>query len=250
MNANGVAKFVNIFISNGTLNVFGDMDFNGSSSETRWIDMSAGNGTVNLYGNCNAGTPSDLNSSLGSNFNYVGSGNQLMGGFNYANVKLSNCGIKTLINNATISGTLSLQGSSTFSLGGFGLTYGLLSTLEYKGSVIQNTGPELNLTSTPTNLIINNILGVNLMCNLISINGNLSLVNGAFNLNKNTFTVNNPLTSAITSSSTSYVISEDVSLTGGKANNASILRWNIGNLFGPYIFPFGNNEGDLIPLTI
>jgi hypothetical protein len=250
MSSTGLSKIASIDLSNGTLNISGNFTSTGSSINARIINVTASGGTINLSGNCNLSGVATLNAVSGSYFNYVGSGSQIVGGFAYANVSLQGSGLKILGGTASISEIISLQGTSTFGLSGNNLTYGPFSSLEYRGSSTQITTDELSATNSPFNIIINNPSGVILNANNVSINGALNLIYGSFDLNKNTFTVNNSSTSAITASSAGYIISEDVSLTGGKANNAGILRWNIGVNPGTFLFPFGTSSGEKIPVII
>lgn len=103
---------------------------------------------------------------------------------NYANVTLQGTSvIKTTIPSLAnlISGTMLIQGSATLVIGSAGsISYGPASTLEYNGSIQQNTGnapaawPSIN---GPMNLCINNSNGV-ILSTPRTIAGNLNLKNG------------------------------------------------------------------------
>ena len=95
--------------------------------------------------------------------------------YTYNNLILSGPGVKTLGGNTTVSGTLSMQGTAAFALGGFTLTYGGSSTLEYAGTSAQSTGTEFQ--AALNNLTINNAAGVS-MGSACTLNGVLSLTNG------------------------------------------------------------------------
>jgi hypothetical protein len=97
---------------------------------------------------------------------------------NYGNLTISGSGTKTLAGSETVNGTLSRQGTATFSLGGSTLTYGASASLEYNGSASQTTGSELpsSIASGQT-VIINNASGVSLGA-ATTINGTLTLTNG------------------------------------------------------------------------
>jgi hypothetical protein len=97
---------------------------------------------------------------------------------NYGNLTISGSGTKTLAGSETVDGTLSRQGTATFSLGGSTLTYGASALLEYNGSAVQTTGPELpSSIAAGQTVIINNGSGVSLGA-ATTINGTLTLTNG------------------------------------------------------------------------
>jgi uncharacterized repeat protein (TIGR01451 family)/CSLREA domain-containing protein len=82
----------------------------------------------------------------------------------YTNLKLSGTNAKTLSQNTTVNGTLTLAGTTAaLALSTFTLTYGASSTLEYAGSGAQTTATsEFPSSGSAANLQINNSNGVNL----------------------------------------------------------------------------------------
>ncbi|MFZ4581212.1 MAG: hypothetical protein ACOYM7_01065 [Paludibacter sp.] len=107
------------------------------------------------------------------------------------NLTLSGSGAKTLGENTTVSQVLSLEGTASLLLGGFTLTYGANSTLQYKGSatVTATTNEFPNAFAGTGGLIIDQGAG-----NSVVLNANktaLSLINiKSGNLDLNTFTAN------------------------------------------------------------
>ncbi|MCC6180201.1 MAG: hypothetical protein IT237_00040 [Bacteroidia bacterium] len=73
--------------------------------------------------------------------------------------------------------------------------------------------------------------------------GILAVSNSTMDLNSNTLYITNPVTGAITSSATGYIISETP-----LAVNPSIIRWYIRSVTGSHIYPFGVG-GLKIPFT-
>src|ERR1035437_1439097 len=110
--------------------------------------------------------------------------------FTYTNLTLSGSGAKTLGGNTSVSGTLSMQGTASLALGGFTLTYGGSSTLEYAGSASQ-TSTDVEFPgsgSVPPSLKINNSNGVILHATR-TISGTLTLASGTLTLGANSLTV-------------------------------------------------------------
>jgi hypothetical protein len=105
----------------------------------------------------------------------------------YSNLYLSGTStpnVKTLGVNTTVNGTLSIRGTSTFSLGTFTLTYGSSAILQYGSSgqvTVQTTSDaEFPAVNGPQNLSIYNSGGVTLHANR-TIPGTFTLTNGLFN---------------------------------------------------------------------
>ncbi len=71
--------------------------------------------------------------------------------------------------------------------------------------------------------------------------GDLILTNGPLDLNGNTLSVSNTLSTAV-SRTNGYVLSENTSFN-------SVMAWTIGNNVATYNFPFGNASGDYIPFV-
>lgn len=108
---------------------------------------------------------------------------------NYANVTLQGTSVVKTTNPSiamTITGTMLIQGSASLGIGSAGsISYGPSSTLEYNGSIQQNTGnnpAEWPSVNGPINLCINNSNGIILGIPRI-ITGNLKLKNGLFYTN-------------------------------------------------------------------
>ena len=117
----------------------------------------------------------------------------------YTNLKLSGTNAKTLSQNTTINGTLTLAGTASLALSTFTRTYGASSILEYAGSTSQtSTDTELPSTSGPNSLKINNSSGVTLHASR-TINGTLTLSSGNITTNANTLTLGSSSTVSRTS---------------------------------------------------
>ncbi len=128
---------------------------------------------------------------------------------NYHHVTLAGGAAKTLVNNVTITGTLTLEGTASLGLGAFTLAYGTDATLEYKGSGVQTTtNAEFPVTNGPFNLNINNSNGVSLHSSR-TLNGLLTLTSGNFNIQNNHFTLgeNSPAIAGTPSSTNMLVTS-------------------------------------------
>jgi|CXWL01.1.fsa_nt_gi hypothetical protein len=147
----------------------------------------------------------------------------------YQHVTLAGTSAKTLSQNTTVNGTLSVQGSPTatsLGLGAFTLAYGAVATLEYAASVAQNTAStEFPSSAGPFNLKINNALGVTLHA-ARSINGNLDMTSGV-----------------LTTTGTFLITINDNGTTSG-ASDASFVNGpvqKIGN--DAFDFPVGTTVG-------
>ena len=195
--------------SSGELIVLGDLTTtdNGGAHANTQIDISSG-GTLEVGGNITL-AESDEDIVLGGSsstiiFNKNGAQNIFAdGSFEYENLTLKGSGVKTLEDNVTINGKLSIQGSSTFSLGGHSLTWGNNSSLEYSGSSEQTTGDELNGVGNVQTIIINNSNHVNLNSSE-TCDDALVLTSGKLKLGPNDLTVS--ATNGITGGSTSSYI--------------------------------------------
>ncbi|MDD4980574.1 MAG: autotransporter-associated beta strand repeat-containing protein, partial [Candidatus Omnitrophica bacterium] len=133
---------------------------------------------ADLFGNNYAFSGGTLES--GSTVNYCRLGNQEidnMAPTGYSNLVISGNGTKTLGGNTTVNDLLSMQGTASLALSTYTLTYGGSATLEYKGTAVQTTGPEL--AAIIPNLIVDNINGV-ILSSSPTISGTLTLTNGKF----------------------------------------------------------------------
>lgn len=130
------------------------------------LNRSAGatNATVTSTGVINLSTTAatvgiqvwDLQS--GSTVKLTAAGNQTLDtdflGPGIDNLILSNSGIKTLGENTTVSQLLSVEGTATFTTGGFTLTYGAAAALQYKTTDVRTVGAEWITPFTGTGGII------------------------------------------------------------------------------------------------
>ncbi len=99
---------------------------NDSSSENR-LDFT-GNGTLNINGTISgSGT---LNEGSGT-INYNNSGNQTVAGTTYNHLSISGTGVKSMYNDVTVNGTLTLDGGS-LSIGN--------NILDLNGNIVNNAG--------------------------------------------------------------------------------------------------------------
>jgi hypothetical protein len=108
----------------------------------------------------------------------------------FNNLTFSGSALKTLTTaNCTVNGILSMEGTATASAVP---TYGASSTLQYKGSALQTTGPEFPaLFGGSGGVIINNASGVNLGASSGVANA-LTLTSGTFGIGAYTLTLNGP----------------------------------------------------------
>ncbi len=142
----------------------------------------AATGTLNLNFTGALGITTLTATAAGNTVNYGYAGTQTVKGTTYSNLTLSNSGAKTTTG-ITVNGTLSRQGTATVSAAP---TYGAGATLEYKGSAVQTTGPEL--TATVPNMTINNSNGVTLNASA-TVNGALALTSGKITTGANTLSI-------------------------------------------------------------
>jgi len=141
-------------------------------------DMSNG-GTLSLGGSP-AWTDSGVTFTSGTGtVVYNRSGIQTVQAAAYNNLILFGSGTKTLgAGTTTAYGTLSMQGTATFALGGHTLTYGAGAILEYKGSGPQTTSTAEFPATMPAAVMINNPSGVTLDATK-TINKSLTVASGS-----------------------------------------------------------------------
>gem|GEM_PF-3268576 len=167
-------RIAQIVIGAGTMNANGGISFVGVTAANQVINI--GTGTLNIGGSgiatSTAGTLTTTAGTVDYNESVVA---QIVGAYSYNNLILSGALNKT-ITGATVTGTLSLQGTATAM--GTSPTYAAGATLEYAGSAAQTTSNvEFNSAGVPTNLTLNNANGVTLHA-ARSISGTLSLTAG------------------------------------------------------------------------
>jgi hypothetical protein len=185
--------------------------------------------------------PQVVTANDGSTVRYsANSGSTLPAGItNYSNLYLSGTStpnVKTLGVNTTVNGTLSIRGTSTFSLGTFTLTYGPSAVLQYgsSGQLTPQTTSDAEFPGVngPQNLSIYNSGGVTLHASR-AISGTLNLSNGQLILGSYNLTAG----SINGGSSSSYIV------TNGLGN----LIQNVGS--SSVIFPIGYGASDYTPIT-
>ena len=165
---------------------------------------------------------------VGNTVNYTGTA-QTVKATTYDNLTLSGSGIKT-ITGITVNNKLLMKGTATTTFIATAPVYGASASIEYNGTAIQTTGPELITPFTGTGgIIINNANGVSLgATKTIS---KLTLTSGQLTLG-----VNNLTTSSIMDGgSTSYIKTDNT----GKVTLNAVTTATI---------PVGN--GSYNPLTI
>jgi hypothetical protein len=147
-------------LSSGTVTVNGGIVFATVPLFGPTLTLASGNqnGTLTLSGSTPftiTGGGSSTFTANGTNAIVIYSGTaQTVQAATYQNLFLSGSGTKT-ITGVTVNGTLSRQGTATASAAP---VYGANSTLEYKGSAAQTSGPEL--AASLASLTINNVNGV------------------------------------------------------------------------------------------
>lgn len=119
-----------------------------------------------------------------------------------------------------------------------------------QGTVILN-GSNQNISGSNSTAFNNLVLqnnGTKTLLTAISVGGNyvspigiLDVGNSIFDLNSKTLSITNSNVSAITSGN-GYLLSEAI-------DNSSKVNWTINNSTGAHTIPFGNSNGELIPLT-
>ncbi|HET6993434.1 MAG TPA: T9SS type A sorting domain-containing protein [Chitinophagaceae bacterium] len=169
------ADFSTSYINNGTysfvnLNITGPAGVNILNNKTITVSgtltgndnfVQGANGVLNFGGSSIA--ISGFTASASNNTVNYTAASQTIRATAYQNLTLSGSNTKTLSNNTTVNATLSMQGTAAMALGGFTLTYGASSTLEYAGSTAQSTtAVEFKTPGGPTNLVVNNSNGVSL----------------------------------------------------------------------------------------
>lgn len=137
----------------------------------------------------NGASPFVLNNTGSSAMNFNGTGSTVkyaasssqnsVLGRPYTNLTFAGSGTKNILAGASVSGTMSMQGTATAA--SQPISYGAGATLEYKGSTAQTTSNyEYPTTSGPSALRIDNTLGVTLNGDK-SVSTVLTFVNGKIN---------------------------------------------------------------------
>jgi hypothetical protein len=240
---------VNGFYTNNSTNTITTTGINGIGSWTQGNNSSliiSGNATVTTF---DAGT--NINS-----VEYKGAALQIIKDATYYNLTLSNTNTKRLAANITILGDLSIQGTAVFDVSTYDINLAGnwnnsstaadpflqgVRTVTFNGSstqTITNTG---NANGTVFNNLVVDNSGSGILLNNAVTSANITLTNGAFDLNNNVLTISNTATTGI-SRTNGYIISE-------AANNSGKIKWNIAAITGAHIFPFGTTTGSYIPLT-
>lgn len=191
----------------------GTLRYSGALTTPNFGTFTAGTGTID----CN-GAAQTVSTGLGA----------------YNNLTLSGSGSVTTTG-VTVNGTLSLQGTATVANA---ITYGASAILEYKGSAAQTTSSN-EFLATMAKVVINNANGVTLNGSK-TISGTLTLTNGDLNVGNNTLTISSSATTAITSSSTNYIV---LGATSGRLAYTTMTQNSV------YTFPVGNSSYYL-PVTV
>ena len=207
----------------------------------------------------------------GSTVQYSAAGNQAVrvasefGGAainRYFNLILSGSGLKSTSltnlytrNDLTITGTAILDPNpvtSNILVGGNWLNYNAVGFSE-KTTTVYMTGAGLQTITCPGGEVYN-ILRYQKTASYLQFNNAVDVINmllfsgaGYVDLNSNTLTVRNSLTTGISGqSATSYIVSE-------KMDNSSKIVWRINAATGAYTFPFGVPPGgaaNYIPVVL
>jgi len=221
-------------------------------------------------------------SNFDANYPSQGNGGDGLVTFNGTSV-ITVTGSSLAFNHITISGTVTFPGSTVNVYGNWinNGTYNNNSQMVLFRSQTSPSGSDAVAAGTARNQVINGSQ-VSTFYNLtynnpaatssLTLNQNVIVSNqldlraGALMLNTYDLTLSNSTVNstsydqaagtivrrgAVTSSlgtGTGYIVSEDVSLTGGRANNSSIVNWAIGSTTGIHAIPFANTSGNLIPL--
>src|SRR6266568_3527220 len=211
-----------LFTGGGTVTVTNTVSLLATSSSqgtTSLIDMTGG-GTLRVIAAAPFTFTAGTFTAGAGTVEYAGSVAQtVLSSITYNNLTLSGSSAKTMTG-VTVNATLSMQGTATASVAP---TWGTSSTLEYKGSALQTTGPEL---TTVTNLTINNASGVSLN-SAATVNGTLTLTAGALSIGANTLTLNGLIST--TSGSLTGGASANISF-GGTAASTALPAVTLNNL--------------------
>ena len=132
-NGTSAVRLAQLLIGSGTATITGNLISANSASQL----IFSGSGVLNAGGTFMSGFAGTFTASTGTvNFNAAGA-QSVPFAYTFNNLTLSGSGAKT-INNATINGILSLEGTATATTP----TYGAAATLQYNGTGAQTTGPE------------------------------------------------------------------------------------------------------------
>lgn len=258
MNGKILIKSGNTVTNNGNITTAGSIDGQNATT-SRWVNNSYSQLHVGGKLFTTTGYPGSLNAGAVDNtIDYNSASAQNVTSGIYYHLIVSNNSTKTLYlgnvdvnGNLTISGSAALSSASTYDItiaGDWNNLSGAADpfiegtrTVTFDGTNAQ--GVSSNSGETFYNLIINNTGSGIIMNNLINTTTNLTLTNGALNLNSYPLTVQNANTAAVTRTN-GYVVSETNS-----AVNTSVFTWNMGTTTGSFIFPFGATDGSYIPVT-
>jgi len=210
-----------INLGSGTMTVTGNIsmtnaisDFDGTTPIYTTIDMTTANCVLNVGNGFTVGRVLNGTGATGT-INYTRAGAQTIAPSPiYYNLTLSGSGVKSLSGNGNIvNGILSMQGTATLSTALGIFVYGTNSTLEYKGSAAQSSGPELK--ATIETLKIDNSNGVTFN-NSSSANDAVTMTSG--NINLGTFTLSLGTGGASSTPGT-------LTYTSGRMYNGSFKRY-------------------------
>ncbi len=118
-----------ISISTGTITVSGSITMNGSSSRNNVTFSSTG--TINVGGDFSGGGFTCSTSTV----NYNGTGAQIVGSYAYNNLVFTNSSIKTLQDDATAGGNLTVNTNASFNIGATATAFSVTGTATINGTL-------------------------------------------------------------------------------------------------------------------
>jgi len=167
---------LNVAAAASIITIYGTLDVSTYTlTGTNTLTVASG-GNLLIGGTSNYPTGFTTSLSIGSTVNYYKLGDQTVFTQIYSNLTLSGSGVKTT-NGITVNGTLSLEGTATTP--GTIASFGINSSLQYKGSSTQSILSNMVLSNKAYNLTIANAAGVNLNTNFATSN-NLIVNSGTF----------------------------------------------------------------------